>query len=492
MFCAHINPTTKKEQSVMEHLYSVSKMSMEYGAKISLGATAELIGLLHDMGKLTKEFDSYIRYSTMNPSDKSLKGKIDHSTAGAKFIYDNFYNSKDPYQKLTAQLISLGICSHHGGLIDCLDLDVTDRFTNRMKKDKEFFYDEALSNFNSECLDMTHINSLIDKSENEIKNILLKINSIDKNIKFGQFATGMIQKYLFSCVIDADRYDTYTFMENKDQQQNIDKTVLWSELAEVLEAKLKNYPKQSKIDMLREEISISCRDFGKNKPGIYQLSVPTGGGKTLSSLRYALEHAKKFSKEKFTEVKEEHMINAAFLYKNSVIDLDVIETFVMFFNTLLMKKIQRKFQINAQRKKYRQLSKETQQNLMKLGIDGLHYPETHKEFFDTLRLWVCLGLSEGYKINYVEKIAKSAKLQNNIIHVGGGSYHNKVDNLWDMRGSYFWHRVLEMCGDEELQEHYQSLFGHYSSKNILERNPIIAAMFSDEFFEVTERIIHKH
>ena len=111
MWCAHINPKTLKEQSVKEHLYNVSKMSMEYGSKISLGATGELIGILHDMGKGTKKFNSYIRYSSKHPNDKSLKGTINHSTAGAKFIYDNFYNTADQYQKFTAQIISLAICS---------------------------------------------------------------------------------------------------------------------------------------------------------------------------------------------------------------------------------------------------------------------------------------------------------------------------------------------------------------------------------------------
>lgn len=66
MFFAHINSTTLEEQSVKEHLCNVSKMSMEYGVKISLSATGELIGILHDMGKEIEIFDSYIRYSVMN------------------------------------------------------------------------------------------------------------------------------------------------------------------------------------------------------------------------------------------------------------------------------------------------------------------------------------------------------------------------------------------------------------------------------------------
>jgi len=298
MLCAHINPINFKEQSVKEHLYNVSKMSKEYGAKISLNATAELIGILHDMGKATNKFDSYIHYSSSHPNDKSLKGSINHSTAGAKFIYDNFYNTTDPYQKFTAQLISLAICSHHGGLIDCLDLSGIDIFTNKMNTDKEIFYHEALCNYKEECFETANINELFIKSKEEIRDILTKINKIDDSAKFGQFAAGMLQKYLFSCVIDADRYDTYTFMEGKDQKQSIDNSALWKELADKLEIELESYPKESRIDLLREEVSVSCKNFAEKEPGIYQLSVPTGGGKTLSSLRYALEHAKKFNKDR--------------------------------------------------------------------------------------------------------------------------------------------------------------------------------------------------
>ena len=58
MYCAHIDLITFKEQSIREHLCNVSALSMKYGAKVSLGVTAKLIGILHDMGKDTRKFDS--------------------------------------------------------------------------------------------------------------------------------------------------------------------------------------------------------------------------------------------------------------------------------------------------------------------------------------------------------------------------------------------------------------------------------------------------
>jgi len=75
MFCAHINPTTLEEQSVKEHLCNVAAMAMEYGGKISLNATGELIGILHDMGKATNKFNSYIHYCSAHPNDKLLGGQ---------------------------------------------------------------------------------------------------------------------------------------------------------------------------------------------------------------------------------------------------------------------------------------------------------------------------------------------------------------------------------------------------------------------------------
>lgn len=298
MLCAHINPLTLTEQSVKEHLFNVSRLSKDYGSKISLGAIGELIGILHDMGKGTEKFDSYIHYCSKHPKDKSLKGSINHSTAGAKYIFDIFYNTTDQYRKFTAQIISLAICSHHGGLIDCLDLKGIDKFTDRMNPDKDIFYEEASSYFKEECLDVPQIKDLFNKATEEIKSIFININKIDGSGKFGRFAAGVLEKYLFSCVIDADRFDTYTFMEGKERKPSIDKIALWNELSDALEIELSGYPKITKIDLLREEVSLACKNFAGNSPGIYQLSVPTGGGKTLSSLRYALEHAKKFDKDR--------------------------------------------------------------------------------------------------------------------------------------------------------------------------------------------------
>ncbi|WP_018305952.1 CRISPR-associated helicase/endonuclease Cas3 [Desulfitobacterium hafniense] len=298
MRCAHINPTITAEQSVKEHLRNVAELAREFSAKISLGAAGELLGMLHDLGKGTGKFDAYIRYCAKNPDDQSLKGRINHSTAGAKLIYDNFYNSKNQALKFTAQLLSLAICSHHGGLIDCLDLSGKDKYTERMKPDEDILYDEALAYFNSECLSAKEFKELFGQAAEEIKAVLTQIRRASDSAAQCWFAYGFLEKYLFSCLIDADRYDTYLFMESKAGKEKIDKSFLWRELSSILEEKLNSYSQEKYIDRLRAEISLACRDFAQNPPGVYQLAVPTGGGKTLSSLRYALNHAQKFEKDR--------------------------------------------------------------------------------------------------------------------------------------------------------------------------------------------------
>lgn len=302
MFRAHIRKEPLAEQSVYDHLHQVSELAKGFGAKQRLESACGLVGLLHDMGKLTKTFDQYIFYSFNHPEDFSLKGTVDHSTAGAKYIFQNFYcGERDPYRKLTAQVIALVICSHHGGIMDCLDLSGIDKFTKRMEKSKDLHYEEAVENFMQE-FSAREIENLFDLSVKEIRRQFSDAKNLVESSEELSLRMGLLIKYIFSVLVDADRTDTYDFMENQQVCDQNDSVSFWEIMSERLEMEMALFSTNNTISQLRTEISLSCKNFAANPTGIYQLTVPTGGGKTLSSLRYALQHAKEKQKNRIVFV----------------------------------------------------------------------------------------------------------------------------------------------------------------------------------------------
>ena len=127
---AHVRQFDGAVQTLEAHLHEVGAIAAENTAKIGLPDAGRLLGLLHDFGKYSQQFQAYIRSATgdMDRDDEdyvdasSLKGKIDHSTAGAQYIWNAFKKIGGRGQgELTGQMMSLCIASHHSGLIDCID-----------------------------------------------------------------------------------------------------------------------------------------------------------------------------------------------------------------------------------------------------------------------------------------------------------------------------------------------------------------------------------
>jgi len=299
MYLAHINHETKLEQPLAEHSKTVSELCKGYGEGIGCPNLAALCGLLHDTGKAKQEFQEYLKINDPEIR-KRYRGKINHSTAGAKYIFEKYGKSTDKFERFTAQIIALGICSHHGGLIDCIGMDGQDVFFKRINPEKEIYYQESLQGFRHECLLSEKLDDRFHKAVDEVKTFNEK-NKSRAGISGEEitFTRGMLTRYLLSCVIDADRFDSFCFEDNivtKDTQKiAVEK---WKKLAENLEESLNEIPINCDIDKLRKEISLSCKTFGRKAGGIYRLNVPTGGGKTLSSLRYALAHAAEWNKER--------------------------------------------------------------------------------------------------------------------------------------------------------------------------------------------------
>jgi len=307
-FIAHIREEDGQLQSLSQHLFGTAELAESFASKIGLGQQGKIVGLLHDMGKACIEFLNYIKSANrMINSDEDdyldpqvNKGRIDHSSAGAQLI-NEYFKDKAENKMQTSQILSLVIASHHSGLIDCLCPGGNDNFTKRMNKSDESTH---LTECKANMGDLLGHDVLEVLSEKPLESINEKINSLwnkESSKELFHFKLGLLTRFLFSCLIDADRINTADFQfPEQSEVRYLKGFEAWDELVIRLDDHIGNLEKLSlpatgqakDIDIIRLRISNSCSNYANNQKGIYKLSVPTGTGKTLSSLRFALKHAK--------------------------------------------------------------------------------------------------------------------------------------------------------------------------------------------------------
>lgn len=291
-FVARYRESDGTPQALIEHLEGASALAALFTGKIGLPLLGELMGLLHDLGKYSIAFQAYLKSAQgrIEPDEDEyvdasrMKGKIDHSTAGAQYLREHKGDSN--LWQLAADIMALCIVSHHSGLIDCLAPDGTDVFSKRIKKqDEKTHFDEVDKNLEETLQE--HINRLLKSSslETELAERFKLIGKDVPSLEIGQFRLGFLTRFLFSALIDADRLNS---AERKPRS-----IADWSLLIEDIETHLKGFKVRNRIDEIRAEISTACLKFATRERGLFQLTVPTGGGKTLASLRFALHHADK-------------------------------------------------------------------------------------------------------------------------------------------------------------------------------------------------------
>jgi CRISPR-associated endonuclease/helicase Cas3 len=125
-----------RSQLVRDHLVDVSQAARNISAKIGLGPAGATIGLLHDLGKYSGDFQRYLRQMTVDQDTEAVplvRGTIDHSTAGAQAIWQAL-SARGTMERVAAEILSLCVASHHSGLIDCVTPNSTDNLTHRMNK----------------------------------------------------------------------------------------------------------------------------------------------------------------------------------------------------------------------------------------------------------------------------------------------------------------------------------------------------------------------
>lgn len=315
-YVAHRREKDGQIHWLSQHLTEVSKKTGKFASKIGLKEHGELIGFLHDVGKAGQTFQEYIKSAVgLINSDEDdyvdvagLKGKIDHSTAGAQIVFNELFH-KGNEAEFVAQVLSLCIASHHSGLIDCISSEGIDTYSKRMGKEKE----------------KSHVDEVFEKLSDRVREVIVKqLQSTEfsrglidrfKVLKTDQdssetyaFKFGLMLRFLFSCLIDADRLSTADFEEQAlVKLRHYGHYEDWKVLINRLNKKLEDFDSNG-INAIRQKISQACYDFADKCSGLdelnqlYQLTVPTGGGKTFASLRFALHHAGKHKMDRIIYV----------------------------------------------------------------------------------------------------------------------------------------------------------------------------------------------
>ncbi|WP_077702148.1 CRISPR-associated helicase/endonuclease Cas3 [Virgibacillus dokdonensis] len=289
-FIAHIRQSDNEVQTVKDHLLEVQALAEKYGEPIGMKHLCGLAGLLHDFGKYSQEFLHYIHAAVYHPKDAPKRGSVDHSTAGAKLLY-TLLHTKDmtPNKALVAEVVGNAIISHHSYLHDFLTPELESKYLTRVRDKPLHEFDQMKENFFENIMNKNELDQYIEKATQEL---LPFIQSVPRKDTEKQFM--FVTKFVFSALIDADRTNTRLFEED-ETPSNPDHKALFETYYERLHEKItafQNHPNaNTPINRLRSKMSEQCEVAAEKESGIYTLSIPTGGGKTLASLRYGLKHA---------------------------------------------------------------------------------------------------------------------------------------------------------------------------------------------------------
>ena len=253
-------------QPLEEHLKNVAEIARSFSEDFGTGDWGYLAGLWHDIGKYSDEFQKKLNIQEGSDSHIETKpGRVDHSTAGAQHAF-KFLGDK-------GKLLAYAIAGHHAGLLDGKSNDAC--LHVRLKKAIPHYYSCPEYILNSKSLGEPPF-------------------ALDiRNPKRFCFQLSFFIRMIYSCLVDADFLDTEAFMSREKSSWRKGYPSL-PELNKRLNTVLNQLAKDAPptpINKRRATILKNCLDAAELSQGLFSLTVPTGGGKTLSSLAFAMKHA---------------------------------------------------------------------------------------------------------------------------------------------------------------------------------------------------------
>ncbi|MCD4733721.1 CRISPR-associated endonuclease Cas3'', partial [bacterium] len=265
-----------KDQLLEDHLTGVARLAAKFSAGKGWQQWARAAGLLHDAGKYSPVFQRFIDEVTSSGDKKSKRRGPDHSTAGARVAVEELYTKES-----IGWLLGYAIAGHHGGLPNGDDgklegPSLKSRVNVKPLKDYSEFPRQMLDEITLGTADVAG-------------------QFTDKSQPYFSYSLYFLVKFLYSCLVDGDFLDTEHFM-NPEQSGRRN---LWPCLRKLHESFFAsivekfNGDNPSVLNQERTEIRNQCLRAAEEPVGLFSLTVPTGGGKTLSSLAFALEHTQR-------------------------------------------------------------------------------------------------------------------------------------------------------------------------------------------------------
>ena len=258
------DPDEQNWQLVAEHLRNVSALARRFAAPLNLAPEAELAGLLHDLGKYTERFQARLR-------DPSIRG-INHWAAGTTRA-----------RKLNAWGVAFSVDGHHTG-IPALNSNESGRSLRQTV--------EAFSDTNHRLELTGHCPESIEEllvrfQQDGLQEPAYSPRAITEEQKF---AEALRTRMLFSCLVDADFLDTEKHFDVNQTKLRAVPDLQVERVLEILLRCLESKPTDGAVNALRRELRGDCLSAAEKPPGLFTLTAPTGSGKTLSSLAFALQH----------------------------------------------------------------------------------------------------------------------------------------------------------------------------------------------------------